>query len=307
MGSSLTALLAAGSLGIGVLFVVLASLMPSHASIVRGRLEAVSPRTRTLREVELDQPFVDRVLKPIANRFAALGQRMSPSGSFDKLRTQLILAGNPGGLSAMDFVGIQGLSVIAGGTAGILLLALMHQQAVKGFILLGMSLGMGYFYPKLWLMGKVKKRQRSLVQELPDALDLLTIMVEAGLGFDAALTRLVDKTNNTLTEEFAIMISEIRLGKSRRDALRELGNRTNSDDIATLVSALVQADQLGVSVSRVLRIQAGQMRLKRRQRAEEQAHKAPIKMLFPLAFLVFPSMFIIILGPAVPLIMSLGK
>jgi tight adherence protein C len=135
---------------------------------------------------------------------------------------------------------------------------------------------------------------------LPDSLDLLTIMVEAGLGFDAALARLVEKAQNELSQEFAQVLSEVRLGTSRREALRQLGGRTNVEDVSTFVTSLVQADQLGVSISRVLRVQSAQMRIKRRQRAEEAAHKAPIKMLFPLAFLIFPAMFIIILGPAVP-------
>ncbi len=199
-----------------------------------------------------------------------------------------------------DFLGMQGLSLLVMGVFGLVLFVLLRQSSAKAILIVGFFLVFGFLYPRMWLSRKVKTRQRLLKEQLPDSLDLLTIMVEAGLGFDAALARLVDKAQNELSQEFALVLSEVRLGKSRRQALQQLGTRTNVEDIATFVTSLVQADQLGVSIARVLRVQSAQMRIKRRQRAEEAAHKAPIKMLFPLAFLIFPAMFIIILGPAVP-------
>jgi tight adherence protein C len=163
---------------------------------------------------------------------------------------------------------------------------------------------LGYMMPGIWISRRIKTRKTEITRALPDAIDLLTISVEAGLGFDPALARVVEKWDNGLTRELGRMLSEIRMGASRRDAMREAANRVNVDDLNTFISAVIQADQLGVSISQVLRIQSKQMRQKRRQRAEEQAHKAPLKMLFPMVFLIFPSIYIVILGPAIPTIIS---
>jgi tight adherence protein C len=160
----------------------------------------------------------------------------------------------------------------------------------------------GYALPTVWLNGRVRNRQKSILKTLPDALDLLTISVEAGLGFDLALQQVVQKWDNELSREFNRVLSDMRLGKSRPAALRELVARTGVPDLSTFVAAIIQADQLGVSISKILRVQSDQLRIRRRQRAEELAHQAPIKMLFPLIFLIFPSMFVIILGPAIPIL-----
>ena len=166
---------------------------------------------------------------------------------------------------------------------------------------------MGYMIPGVWLSRKIKDRKKEVQLALPDAIDLLTISVEAGLGFDPALQRVAEKWENELTAEFRRLLSEIRMGKSRREALREMANRVNVDDLNVFIASIVQADQLGVSIAQVLRVQSKQMRMRRRQRAEEKAHKAPIKMLFPMILLIFPAMYVVILGPAIPQIMdSLG-
>jgi tight adherence protein C len=159
----------------------------------------------------------------------------------------------------------------------------------------------------MWLGRQIKQRKHNILKALPDALDLLTISVEAGLAFDLALTRVADKWDNELSKEFKRALTDTRLGRARRDALKEMAQRTGVDDVQTFVAAIIQAEQLGVSIGKILRIQSDQMRIRRRQRAEEAAHKAPILMLIPMAFLIFPSLFVVILGPAVPKLMtSLG-
>jgi len=168
------------------------------------------------------------------------------------------------------------------------------------------GLGIGYVLPSFWLGSKTRSRQKEITHAMPDALDLLVIAVEAGLGFDAAVQRYTEKSDNALAREFRRAIAEIRMGRSRRDALKEMVHRTEVPDLNTFISAIIQADQLGVSISRVLTVQADQMRILRRQRAEEQAAKAPLKMLFPMIFLIFPSMFIVILGPSVPTLLGGG-
>jgi tight adherence protein C len=161
---------------------------------------------------------------------------------------------------------------------------------------------MGYSFPAYWLGGKIKARKKQIFRSLPDAIDLLTISVEAGLGFDQALQRVTEKWDDDLAREFRRVLSEMRVGKLRRDALREMAYRCDVNELSIFVASIIQADQLGVSLSKVLRIQADQMRIRRRQMAEELARKAPIKMLFPMVFLIFPSVYIVILGPAVPTI-----
>jgi tight adherence protein C len=300
MGTGLISLLATVTAAAGVFLVVLSRAQPRPVDAVRSRLTQYVPAPRNLREMELDRPFSERVIKPLAAYLASAVGRFTPARSYDEIRKKLVLAGNPNGMVPSDFLGMQGLSLLVMGLFGLGLFVLLRQSSSKAIFVVGFLLVLGFLYPRMWLGRKVKTRQRLLKEQLPDSLDLLTIMVEAGLGFDAALARLVEKAQNELSQEFAQVLSEVRLGTSRREALRQLGGRTNVEDVSTFVTSLVQADQLGVSISRVLRVQSAQMRIKRRQRAEEAAHKAPIKMLFPLAFLIFPAMFIIILGPAVP-------
>jgi tight adherence protein C len=162
----------------------------------------------------------------------------------------------------------------------------------------------GYTIPEFWLGGRVKKRQHAILLQIPDTLDLLTISVRAGLGFDAALGKVVEKMEGPLVDEFRRALAEVRVGKARRDALRDIVPRTEVVPLTNFIGAIIQAEQLGVSISKVLQVQSEQLRIERRQRAEEAAAKAPIKMLFPLVGCIFPSLFIVILGPAIILIMQ---
>jgi tight adherence protein C len=220
---------------------------------------------------------------------------------------KLAQAGNPSGFGPAEFTGLR-LFIALGLFGGIFLLFTVAGSAASITIMLSVVIGVfGFMFPGIWLDRKIKARRKEISRALPDAIDLLTISVESGLGFDPALMRVAEKWDNALTREFARVLSELRIGKSKRDALREMAARCDDDSLSTFVSSVVQADQLGVSISQVLRIQSEAMRVKRRQLAEEKAQKAPLKMLFPMIFLIFPALYIVILGPAVPLIVKSFK
>ncbi|MCX7680367.1 MAG: type II secretion system F family protein [Anaerolineae bacterium] len=259
-------------------------------------------RPVSLEEIELSLPFTERVIRPMINSLAEFAMRFSPARSREALQHKLDLAGNPYTLT--KFMGTQILTAILFGALGIALFFLLARAPSPMLKLLRplmpfVGAGLGYYFPVLSLSSKIRRRQRNIIRALPDALDLLTICVEAGLGFDAAMAKVAEKWNNELSQAFARVISEIQLGKLRREALRDMADRMEVQDVSTFVAAIIQADQLGVSIAKVLRIQSDQMRLRRRQRAEEQANQAGIKMLPAIAFLIFPAIFIILLGPAV--------
>ena len=163
---------------------------------------------------------------------------------------------------------------------------------------------LGYMLPALWLGNKISTRKNSVIKSLPDALDLLTICVEAGLGFDQAMQKVAEKWEDELSRSFARVLHEVRLGKIRREALRDMAERLDVSDVTSFIAAVIQAEQLGVSIAKVLRIQSDQMRVRRRQRAEEKAHQAPVKMLFPMVFLIFPAIWVVLLGPAILQVMA---
>jgi tight adherence protein C len=212
-------------------------------------------------------------------------------------------AGYPGGLRGADWLGVKLLSTIVVGVAvGLVLLATGRVQLAVLFGVAGA--GLGYMLPEFWLGGKARKRSWAMVLQLPDALDLLTISVEAGLGFDAALAKVVEKMEGPLVNEFRQALAEIRMGRTRRDALRDVVARADAQPISNFIGAIVQAEQLGVPIAKVLQIQSQQLRIERRQRAEEMAAKAPVKMLFPMVGCIFPTIFIVILGPAIIAVMS---
>jgi tight adherence protein C len=257
-------------------------------------------RVQTLEELEMQLPFQERVLIPIFRRLSAIGERLTPSNAVDKIRQDLAEAGSPSGIGPKEYAGIRVFASLGlGGITGLLFI-LSDMGALMAIGLTLVTVVVGYMMPRFWISRRISQRKSEIQKALPDAIDLLTISVESGLGFDPALARVVDKWDNELTREFGRMLSDVRLGSSRRQAMRQMAERINVDDLNVFTSSLIQADQLGVSISQVLRIQSQQMRMRRRQRAEEQAHKAPIKMLFPMVFLIFPAIYIVLLGPAVP-------
>jgi tight adherence protein C len=271
-----------------------------NAPSIEERLEAFGTLDRpvTLEEIELSLPFSERVLTPLLTGLAGFAMRFSPAEGQKALQHKLDLAGNPYEMS--KFVGtriLAGLLLAGLGIAGAFLAkSLPFMQRILMPLVGG---GLGYYMPVMSLGSKISRRQKEVLRSLPDALDLLTICVEAGLGFDAAMAKVAEKWDNELCMAFSRVIQELQLGKLRREALRAMADRLEVSDVTTFVAAIIQADQLGVSIARVLRIQSEQMRVRRRQRAEELASQAGIKMLPAIVFLIFPSIFVILLGPAV--------
>jgi tight adherence protein C len=283
--------------GILLLFLGLASSSPVDP--VQARLTQLgSFQARNLEELELQQPFAERTLRPLVARLSRMGNRLTSASSTDTAEKRLAMAGNPGDLKLTDWMGVKMLVAISAGAIMFLLFALLAGNVVSGMFLGLVALGIGYLIPEFWLGGRIKARQKLILRMIPDTLDLLTISVRAGLGFDAALAKVVEKLPGPLTDEFRRALAEVRVGKARRDALRDMIPRTNVQPLSNFIGAIIQAETLGVSISKVLQVQSEQLRIERRQRAEEQAARAPIKMLFPLVGCIFPSLFIVILGPA---------
>lgn len=300
------ALFFSAMLGLSVIIIFVGLSLPSKPSLEQTRLEAFGSRPRTLHEMELSMPFSERVLLPVLRGMATFISRFAPQRNINEMKHKLDLGGNPNNWSAADFLGVRGLSAIITAVFFTLLAFLMSTPDLQKALFLGIGVILGFYLPNFWLNFKIGARKHEILRALPDALDLLTISVEAGLGFDAAMSKVTEKSDNELSRAFGRVISEIRLGKLRREALRDMANRADVQDMSNFIAAVLQADQLGVSIAKVLQIQSEQMRIRRRQRAEELAAQAPVKMMFPLAFLIFPSIFIVLLGPAVLLFMS-GK
>jgi len=254
-------------------------------------------RPATLEEIELSQPFSERVLLPLVTNLAEFAMRLSPQRSTEALQHKLDLAGNPYDLTR--YIGIRVLAAVLFGGLGVALTFVAKTLPfIQRILLPVVGVGLGYYLPVLSLGRKISNRQNDIIRSLPDALDLLTICVEAGLGFDAAMARVAEKWDNELSVAFSRVLQEIQLGKLRREALRDMADRMEVQDVSTFVAAIIQAGQLGVSLARVLRIQSDQMRVRRRQRAEELARAATLKILPPVAFLIFPALLIVLLGPA---------
>jgi tight adherence protein C len=259
----------------------------------------------SLEEIELSQPFSERVIVPLVRRIGEFSAKFTPQKAIQDTARKLELAGNPWPIDAATFLAIRFiLAVLLGGLLVAVVLISPPSNPSDNFMYIGGAAFAGFYLPHLMLTSKITRRQKEIRKAMPDALDLLTICVEAGLGFDAAMSKVSEKWENELSLAFARAIREIQLGKVRRDALKDMADRLGIPEMTSFVAAIIQSEQLGVSLAKVLRIQSDQMRVKRRQRAEEEAHKAPIKMIIPLALLVFPSIMIIILTPAVIQIMG---
>jgi tight adherence protein C len=260
----------------------------------------------SLEELELSQPFSQRVLIPILRAIGEFSSRFTPQKVLEQTNLKMELAGNPIRIDASTFLASR--FIVAGIFGGFLtLIFFISPQSWKlGTTILVVLLFtvLGFSFPQLWLQSKINARQKEIRNAMPDALDLLTICVEAGLGFDAAMAKVSEKWENQLSIGFARAIREVQLGKTRREALRVMSERMGIPEMTSFVAAVIQSEMLGVSMAKVLRIQSDQMRLKRRQRAEEAAHQAPIKMLIPMALLIFPSIMIILMVPAVFQIMG---
>jgi tight adherence protein C len=259
-----------------------------------------------------EEAFVRRVLRPWAERLTDQSSALMKNVRLDDIRLRLLRGGFPYGLRAQDFVLVKWIGTVIGAVAFIGLLPLL--SLIFGFsvnpLIFGWAMGTGALYgfkiPDIWLSMTIKRRQMEMQLFLPDMIDLITVSVEAGLGMDAAVQRVASRFPNALSEEFQRAMQEVRLGRTRVEALRDMAKRVEVPDLSSLVTALVQADLLGISIANVLRVQSERLREKRSQRAREQAQKAPIKMVFPLVLFIFPALFVIILGPALIIAIKSG-
>jgi tight adherence protein C len=296
-------------IGIGVLVIIGAVVLivigvrtPSTDNILERRLQDFSALDGTvnLEDLEMAQPFSERIIIPLARKMGEIATRFTPQNALQNTQKKLELAGNPGRMEPSMVLLLQfGGAALFGGLL-ILVFTVANSKWPLGritLIVVAFSV-IGFYFPQLWLQSKISRRQKEVRLGLPDALDLLTICVEAGLGFDAAMAKVAEKWTNELSLSFGRVIREIQLGKLRREAMRDMAERIGISEMTSFVAAVIQSEQLGVSMAKVLRIQSDQMRIKRRQYAEEEAAKAPIKMLIPMGLLIFPSLMIVLLTPA---------
>jgi tight adherence protein C len=253
-----------------------------------------------LEKIEMSLPFTERIVYPMARKLGELAIRFTPQNALQSIAKKLELSGVSAKMDPTMFLAMQFIVAVALGGVLTLTFNLGQNDLPLGQRLLYSAGGFlfGFFLPQLWLSSKITKRQKEVRRAMPDALDLLTICVEAGLGFDAAMAKVSEKWESELSLSFARVIQEIQLGKVRREALRDMADRLGIPEMTSFVAAVIQSEQLGVSMAKVLRIQSDQMRMKRRQFAEEEAHKAPIKMLVPMALLIFPALMITLMAPA---------
>ncbi|MEW5939936.1 MAG: type II secretion system F family protein [Chloroflexota bacterium] len=254
----------------------------------------------SLEQLELSQPFSERVMLPFLRRVGEFSARFTPQKLLTETTKKLELAGNPGRIEASTFLATRFIVPVVFDGFLLLISGISPTPWPTGRLFLSLAIFglLGFFFPQLWLTSRINSRQHQIRKAMPDALDLLTICVEAGLSFDSAMAKVSEKWENELSLAFARAIREVQLGKIRREALRDMSDRLGIAEMTSFTAAVIQSEQLGVSMSKVLRIQSEQMRMKRRQRAEEEAHKAPVKMIFPMGLLIFPSIFIILMTPA---------
>ncbi|MCA9965896.1 MAG: type II secretion system F family protein [Anaerolineales bacterium] len=252
----------------------------------------------SIEEIELSMPLSDRVLVPIARRISDFVVKLTPQSTLERTTHQLELAGNPRNMTAAGFWILRLLVMVLFGALGFLVASNNQAGVSRTLAYIFGALVIGFFIPGMVLRSRIDRRKQAIIKKLPDALDLMTICVEAGLAFNGAMQRVAEKWDDPLANEFGRVLQEMQLGKSRRQALRDMVDRMEVPDVTSFIAAILQADQLGGGVSKILRIQSEQMRIRRRQRAEEKAQQAPVKMLFPLVFLIFPSVLMVLLGPA---------
>ncbi len=307
MGTVIAVILGVVILGGAVLLAVIGARYARNAQEDSGdpvlaRLAEATQRGEnvSLEDIELQQPFMERVVIPIIRRIGELSIRFTPEKLLQETTLKLELAGNPGRIDASTFLATRfvGAGVFGGLLLLISTLPTVNWPFARVVLVVIIFTLLGFFFPQLWLQSRISRRQNEVRKAMPDALDLLTICVEAGLGFDAAMSKVSEKWENELSILFGRAIREVQLGKTQREALRDMADRVGLPELTSFVAAVIQSQILGVSLAKVLRIQSDQMRIKRRQRAEEEAHKAPVKMIIPMALLTFPSIMIILMAPA---------
>jgi tight adherence protein C len=285
---------------LAIILVVVGMKAREPTDPIQARLKDIGEREvpMTLEEIELSQGFYDRIILPFFNRIGQIASRFTPQATLQTARRKLEMAGNPMRMDPAFFLAMRSVIAVLFGGVLIFVFVMSKRNWAQGLALTAAFTVLGFYFPDLWLSSRIKRRQKGVFRAMPDALDLLTICVEAGLGFDAAMAKIYEKWPNDLGMAFGRVVREIQLGKLRREALRDMADRLGIPEMTSFVAAVIQSEQLGVSMAQVLRIQSDQMRVKRRQLAEEEAHKAPIKMLLPMAGLIFPALCIVIMVPA---------
>jgi tight adherence protein C len=288
---------------IAILFVAAAAFALSEAATYPARLKARSirlasdyGRVRVPNRVDENLRFRERVLMPASTRLASIPLKLNPRTNIEAIGARLLAAGLAQRITPASFLAIKGGTMVGAVLLGLVIAALV--SFASAIILLPVFGMLGFIGPDFILSSRIKKRRELVRSALPDALDLLAVSVEAGLGFDGAVTKLTEHMDGPLIEEFGLLLSEIRMGESRQTALKNMATRVGAPELSAFVRAVVQADQLGISLGRILRVQAADTRLRRQATAEEKAMKAPIKMLFPTVIFIFPAMFVVLLGPA---------
>lgn len=266
-------------------------------------LQAMTNAPKALTD-EVDRPFSERVWEPLQARTLSLGRRLSGADSAERIRRKLDLAGNPPGWTVDRVTSGKVVGAVAGLVVALLFSLMLGAGApVRIAVVLG-GLVVGFLAPNLYLYQKAYDRSAQIQRDLPDAIDLMTISVESGLGFDAAVQQVSRNTTGPLADEFSRVLREMQIGKGRSEALRSMSDRTNVPDVKSFVSSMVQADSFGVPIGQVLRVQSSEMRVKRRQRAEEKAQQVPVKITVPLIFCILPCLFVSVMGPAVISVMN---
>jgi tight adherence protein C len=291
---------------LAVLLVIAGIRAPQASDPISDRLAEYSAREEpmSLEEIELSQRFYERIILPIFNSVGRLASRFTPQATLESARARLETAGNPMSMDPAFFLAMRFVLAVVFGGGLFLVFSLSGRNWLTGLGIAALFMIIGYMFPSMWLSSRISARQKSVFRAMPDALDLLTICVEAGLGFDSAMKKVHEKWEDELALEFGRVLQEINLGKLRREALKDMAERLQVSELTSFVAAVIQSEQLGVSMAKVLRIQSDQMRVRRRQIAEEEAHRAPIKMIFPIALLIFPSILMILLGPAAMLLLT---
>ncbi|MET0894331.1 MAG: type II secretion system F family protein [Acidimicrobiia bacterium] len=286
------------SVAIGALTFVVGTVSAERADVRESLRRLEGYQIQDVRDQEMLAPITERVFAPLFEGLTGVARRFTPSGFGEGIAQKLVLAGSPANLNVDKILVFKLLGLMSILVWAPLLVALGMFQGIMLFVFIVGLWGISFMYPDVKLNRLIEDRQKQISRKLPDILDLLVISVEAGLGFEQALDRTCTAVPGALSDEFRRMLHEIRIGSSRAEALRAMADRTDVPDLRAFIMAMLQADTFGVSISRLLRSQAEEMRTRRRLRAQEQAQKAPVKMLFPLVFCIFPAIFVVILGPA---------
>ncbi len=287
------------AVAVGVGFFTVVSTAEERSTVRASLRQLEGYEVDNVRDQELLKPMSDRTVKPFMDRATELGRRFTPDGYTDKIRAKFIASGNNSADAVDRFIAMKVIAVALVPLVLLFLFGVAHMKGMMGIVAAGLLSAVLILGPDAIINRRVAERQHDIKVKLPDVLDLLVISVEAGLGFEQALDRVVSAVPGPLTQEFSRMLGETRAGSSRADAMKAMEKRCDVPELRSFVLAILQADTFGVSIGRVLRAQADEMRIKRRQMAQEKAQKAPVKMLIPMVFCVFPALFVVVIGPAI--------